>query len=599
MKISRIQIKDFLGIESLDLDLRPPINIIVGANEAGKSSIRDAIQWCLTGQARGLKTHQEQAALIRNGAKAAEVEITLKNGQTCSRRKTPRSPAVLNGKIPGNSLSPAILCDPLTFLSLPENQRRELLFALIPGLNPGAPEITGRLKGFLIKHEVPAGEDMPNAAANRLARLAADKGFQSAAAEAVAMRREAKRLRDSLGQVREPETRVEIGDRSYILPDIDKAEVEAALAGLKRQRDRLLKQKGAYEAHQKRVSEIEAKLADVRGNIPPGADKDQVEELTWRLIENKNIQAEIQGKINRGQYLEEIFPEFCPAIYGDRITCPQAGKVGFARPGLGKAEMGKLWSELEQQKRLVEELKQSLAEAEAKDKGYNDALARIKTLEEELARLKTETPAGPAPGHDPDAEIAELDRRINNGQVLLSLVKDFWAEQEQAEQARARLAEIENEITLYDTLAKALAPDGIPSRMIAEALEPVNELLKTAADSLFPGRSLILTPDLMINLSGSPYATLSKSAKFRVGIAFQYALAKLAGARLLMIDEADVLDPLNRANLVEFLCAVKDDFDTILIFATSDRAYGSPLPEIRVWWLEDGRITRIEEKLAA
>jgi len=135
--------------------------------------------------------------------------------------------------------------------------------------------------------------------------------------------------------------------------------------------------------------------------------------------------------------------------------------------------------------------------------------------------------------------------------------------------------------------------------MIAEALGPVNNFLETAAVHLFPGRSLTLTQDLGIELSGSPYATLSKSARFRVGIAFQFALAKMAGARLLIIDEADILDPSNRANLVDFLMAVHGDFDTILVFATSDHAHASPVPEIQIWWLEEGQIARVGEKMAA
>jgi hypothetical protein len=54
MKIIDITIRQFLGLESLDLHLQAPINVIIGENEAGKSSIRDAIQWYFTGQAWGL-----------------------------------------------------------------------------------------------------------------------------------------------------------------------------------------------------------------------------------------------------------------------------------------------------------------------------------------------------------------------------------------------------------------------------------------------------------------------------------------------------------------------------------------------------------------
>jgi hypothetical protein len=43
VKIIDIAIRQFLGLESLDLHLQAPINVIIGENEAGKSSIRDAI----------------------------------------------------------------------------------------------------------------------------------------------------------------------------------------------------------------------------------------------------------------------------------------------------------------------------------------------------------------------------------------------------------------------------------------------------------------------------------------------------------------------------------------------------------------------------
>jgi AAA15 family ATPase/GTPase len=59
LKIQTININNFLALEQVTLNLQAPINIIAGQNEPGKSSVQDAIQWCLTGQARGFKTHAE------------------------------------------------------------------------------------------------------------------------------------------------------------------------------------------------------------------------------------------------------------------------------------------------------------------------------------------------------------------------------------------------------------------------------------------------------------------------------------------------------------------------------------------------------------
>jgi hypothetical protein len=198
-----------------------------------------------------------------------------------------------------------------------------------------------------------------------------------------------------------------------------------------------------------------------------------------------------------------------------------------------------------------------------------------------------------------DQKIAVLDARMKTGYDLLDAVRDFWRKKEAAEAVTAKVAQAEKEITLYDALAKALAPDGIPSQLIGEAISPVNDLLEVASGHLFPGRNLALPEDLNIELSGSPYATLSKSTKFRVGVAFQYGLAKLAGARLLMIDEADILDPSNRTALIDFLLEIQPDFDTIIIFATSQEAKPSPIPEIKIWWLESGRIGPVETDDAA
>jgi hypothetical protein len=41
---------------------------------------------------------------------------------------------------------------------------------------------------------------------------------------------------------------------------------------------------------------------------------------------------------------------------------------------------------------------------------------------------------------------------------------------------------------------------------------------------------------------------------------------------------------LNRALLIEFLLEISQEFDTILVFATSDKAKLSPVPEVLITW---------------
>jgi hypothetical protein len=251
VKITDIAIRQFLGLESLDLHLQAPINVIIGENEAGKSSIRDAIQWYFTGQARGLKTQQEQAALIRDGGRAAEVSLTFADGRT----GTPAQDAQVARLSPARRLGLTIwpdTCDPFTFLDWPEAQRRELLFQVIPGLNPTGEEIAKRL--FVLCNEE---DSVPfRKLTLDLGEIAATKGFKAAETEAITKRREAKRLRDEF-QVEEPADRATIGETEYILPDISEAEVQGGLVKLRAERDKLLTKRGKVEGEIEKLPELE------------------------------------------------------------------------------------------------------------------------------------------------------------------------------------------------------------------------------------------------------------------------------------------------------------------------------------------------------
>ena len=583
MKITDISIRQFLGLESLDLHLQAPINVIIGENEAGKSSIRDAIQWYFTGQARGFKTQQEQAALIRDGGKAAEVSLTFADGRTGTRRKTPKSPSTFSGPEDlGPTIWPGIICDPFTFLDWPEAQRRELLFQVIPGLNPTGEEIAKRL--FVACDEE---DSVPfRKLTLDLGEIAATKGFKAAETEAITKRREAKRLRDEL-QVKEPVDRATIGETAYILPDISEAEVQEGLVKLRAERDKLLTKRGKVEGEIEKLPKLESELAAMEENLPEPPDPEEIEKLDNALKVNRPI---LEKLIAENQALEtgkadQVWPAMCPVFSGAGLECPKAGTVAVpGTPSPDPAKVEKLKADLKEQQEEVATLETELKAAQDRQVDFDLFQAAHQELSAKVEKLKSQKASSEATAAL-DHSIASLDTRLARGQDLLYAVSDFWRRKAEAEKAQEKIGQIEAEVTLYDTLAKALGP--------------VNDLLDVASVHLFPGRSLALTEGLDIKLSGCPFATLSKSAKFRVGVAFQYVLAKLAGARLLLIDEADLLDPSNRTALIGFLLEIQPDFDTIIIFATSQEAKPSPIPEIQIWWLESGRIRPVETDDAA
>ena len=597
MKITSISIKNILGIEALEMDLSgAPIHLCVGENEAGKSSIRDALQLGLTGQARGLKTHQAQAHLIRDGAKSADVVVSLADGRAIGWRKTPKTPASVTGPVPGDQVMASILCDPLTFLSWPDDKRREILFRLIPGLNPTAGEIAKRLS---LACDEPKDRPFGKCILD-LAKLAASKGFKAAEDEAVTRRRIAKRVRDE-AKLEEPETRATIGGKVFILPDIQQAEVQAGIDTLRAKRDDLLQKRGKMAGELDRLPALEQELGALVSNPAEPSDPSEIDEWQSALDINRPILEDLQKQVDAlaGGKAPRFYPVLCSEFKGHDLPCPKAGEVALlGQEAPNPEKVKKLKTDLQEQADQVARLEKGLEEAQAKQTAYEDYTTKRQDLTDKIAKLK-EQQAQATVTADLDQQIVGMDARIKIGYDLLGELRNFWNKKAAAEAAAVKRTEAEKEIVLYDALAKALAPDGIPSQLIGEAISPVNDLLEVASGHLFPGRDLALTEDLNIELSGSPYATLSKSTKFRVGVAFQYGLAKLAGARLLMIDEADILDPSNRTALIDFLLEIQPDFDTIIIFATSQEAKPSPIPEIKIWWLESGRIGPVETDDAA
>jgi hypothetical protein len=242
-------------------------------------------------------------------------------------------------------------------------------------------------------------------------------------------------------------------------------------------------------------------------------------------------------------------------------------------------------------KKLYDKAALKLAAAEKQTQEYENSMAEIAKLRQELEALLV--PAA-------TDEIERLDRLIEvhegvieEKQLLLARVASYREALEASQEAEKEVAGLQDKVDFFDALVKALEPGGIPSQMILEALEGLNGHLAEAAAYLFPDRKLQVNDQLGIDLEGTPYTTLSKSSKFRVGVAFQYALARLAGARILMIDEADILDYTGRMELLNFLMTQLFNFDQMMVFFTADEPIVSSVADN--WWIENGTIQKMME----
>lgn len=177
MKINRVTLKDFRNHTDTTLDLEQ-ISIIVGWNNQGKSSIREAIEYALTGRVLAVTDRRGAGAeaLVRSGRKTgiAGVQVEAGDFKAHVSRSIPNKLEVehftgttttqqqaLMDKLGTNADVLGALFNTSEFLALPDGQQRNLLFQLAGvTFNPKALADAFRHKAKVLKKK-PGPDDDP------------------------------------------------------------------------------------------------------------------------------------------------------------------------------------------------------------------------------------------------------------------------------------------------------------------------------------------------------------------------------------------------------------------------------------------------------
>ena len=76
MQLTKLSIDSFLQIRAMDLHLdRFPIHLIAGHNESGKSSIHEAIRFCMLGETARVSLKKDYNKMVRAGSKTGAVRL--------------------------------------------------------------------------------------------------------------------------------------------------------------------------------------------------------------------------------------------------------------------------------------------------------------------------------------------------------------------------------------------------------------------------------------------------------------------------------------------------------------------------------------------
>ncbi|BBH12878.1 AAA family ATPase [Chromobacterium haemolyticum] len=568
MKISSIIVKNFQGLRHAALTFSSRIALIAGDNGAGKSSLREAIAMALSGQASRVNKKKDFTQLLREGQKSGEVQVEFSDGQAAA-LKLPSGKVIFSGGAAPDDIDamraalPYVL-NPAAFAMATADERRAALFALT-----GSGIDEERVAQLLdergaspryIEAILPLiGVGFPSAEADALRRATEARGAWKAIAG------------ENYGDKKSEDWRAEAGEP-----------VDESL---------LLQSEQELDAIEMELANVQLKLGETQGRrqaLQLAADQAAgLEERAGRLERLQSTLA--RDEAERDDWAARVALLEASQLSQAALPCPCCG-VMLVNLNDVLTEAGPLARGTDDDLAALPQALESLALMQRTTENTQRAIEDAKTAAAQLESLQVI--AGESAD---DAELRALEERANllrsERQSMAQQLEALKSQQRAAADAESKTAAAalhHADVQAWAQIAKAMAPDGIPGEILADALQPVNDLLFQL--SLMAGWPRVQIGHAMeITTDGRAYGLLSESEQWRADCVIALALAILSGLRLVLLDRFDVLSLTGRDQVLDMLEVLDDRIDTALVFGTLKAA--PPSDEIvQAIWLQNGEV---------
>ncbi|WP_224552917.1 AAA family ATPase [Pectobacterium versatile] len=606
MKITSIEVSNFQMLTDINIDMtNTPICLIAGANEQGKSSLHEAIRFALTGESTRVRLKKDLAAIVRTGAKRGHVDVCLTDGDRVT-LNLPSGSVDKTGMIVSEiqeKVLPLVL-DAGRFAALPDNERRSLLFEL------SDLQLNSRLVGeLLIKRGC-------NSAKVDAILPALRAGFPSAEAEAREKIRESKAAwKATAGGETWGKDKGSKWQPAALPPDADKAEDLATTA----QRTATKLEAKLAEAQQRLgAAKFEAQrrqgAAQQRADLEEKVSKieiirEKVAKIEKELAAQESVIKDLEARTGTGPR-EGLVHDLARALAAFiDIRCDSSGVAGYHRSG----DVA-VWDEFELDPADAALLAYGVQYGKLDEAGDPEAATALpaahrtrtqlaSTVERERRELASAEAAAAALTEMTNGEVSgevDLDNVTREVNGLSNDLNDLRAEVKQHQKVAVwvkqrqesidKTAALHTSILEWQNIADELAPGGIPSEMLAGAIKPLNDRLRTTATAT-GWEQVRIDGDMQIRVGDHPYGLKSESARWRADAALAEAISYLSDLRFIALDRCDVMDADNRLAFLRWLhdLATTGDIDTALVFGTFKTLPSAPATFFTAW-LEGGAI---------
>lgn len=593
MQLTELELTNFLCFDSLKLDLGGrKINVFLGRNGQGKSSIRDAIAFLLVGRCRHLQSRSDDlASLIRSGAEQASVEGVINGIRLVRKIGLKEESLFIDGRkgtigdlerILGFRQDQInLVLDSATFLRMSDDERCELVFGVLGNQNPLTLEM---IEAYLDSKGHSVESSFLMKVVNSVAHLPLVEGLDQVYERCYARRREenarVKALK-ALVPLKNHLDKANIGEANL--------EVFAKnLAESRSQLERLIEIRSRREAQNREKLMLESQKTDLLHQL----------RLLDQVPSEVNSWSDFRQGIDKSSLpasQENVQPHYCPVAQKTICLLPRTEYVHFIESQL---------SELQSIDHLQE--KPECAGIDL-DRTAERLRLQLKVAEVErlLTGLETEDSSRvEAQIRECRQQIAVLEQKVSEATSRMAL-----AEQDQKNQVH--LEKAQRHAQIFDILVKAFSARGIKAHLVRTTLhtlaQTINTRLTTLVDTPWrikfgisedrKGNRISFQTWILRGNQKTPLASMSSSERLRVGLAIQDAIARLSGVRMIVFDEADALDDSNRQMLFRSVLAMQTELDFMAMLATSNRKQSEIQPHpsglIDYWWVENGTVQKI------
>ncbi|KAG0164287.1 hypothetical protein DFQ30_010162 [Apophysomyces sp. BC1015] len=551
MKLSALNVNNFLGLRAVQAQLTTPVTLFAGKNGAGKSSLQEAVRMALTGEAVRVDLKKEYGQLVTEGADSGFAEVEINGAARAFVR------------LPDGKTTP--LTEYVPPKALPDQKVETIMPILCAGFDAAHKDAQAKARDEKTAWRAITGETYGD---KKAATWAAEKPVFDATV-----------LADLQQRLADTEAGLAAANQCIGALQADhKRYTEAAqrLAELREKGSRYARIADKLLRDEDELKEWEARVESTRQRASGGRKVGLVHDLAYSLNESLRMVIPF-GEMDGRQRTQLADANATLEKYS-----VEHGNIESA--GAGDPEARNKLPEYEKAMSLLQS-------AVANDKrDLADADAAAKTIAE------LEAAVGTAPD---EAKIHAARKHLDNLKaercaIAAKLAAQQDAEQQvkQADERTAKALAAHESVLAWIAIADALAPEGIPGEMLAEALMPLNERL-TASAEIAQWARVCVTRDMQVLAS----ALLSESEKWRADAMLAEAIAYLSQIKLLVLDRFDVLDLNGREDLIAWLDILAQDgeINTALIFGTL-KALPANLPQtIAAHWLDSGVVTQLRE----